>query len=303
MPEKSTKKNICFIINPISGRKRKKDISNLINEKLDQERFHTEIKYTRHAGHAAQLSKASLEEKCDIIVAVGGDGTINEVASVLVNTEAIFGIIPAGSGNGLARHLGIPLSVTKALDLIRSGKYIKIDTATINKIPFISLAGIGFDALVAKKFAKKKERGFLGYFLTILSEFFKYKPKRYRIFFNESKRINTRALFVTFANSSQFGYNTTIAPNAKLTDGKLDVCIAQKPGIFKLPLIANLLLLKRIDRSIYVNIIQSSGLTVKRKRNRIVNIDGDPVKLKKDLEINVVPSSLNVIVPDHAKEK
>lgn len=303
MPEKSIKKHICFIVNPVSGRTKKKDFHKLIIEQIDNEQFQVEIKQTEFAGHARQLSKAALESNTDIIVAVGGDGTINEIASALINTPVILGIVPQGSGNGLARHLGIPLSLPKAVQLINSGKYIKIDTATINKKPFISLAGIGFDAQVAKEFANKKRRGFLGYFLAISGQFFKYKPERYKILFNDGKQIKTSALFVTFANSNQFGYNTTIAPNAKLTDGKLDVCIVQKPGLFKLPLIANLLLLKRIDKSVYVNIIQSAGLTVNRARNSVANIDGEPVKLGKNLEIKIKPSSLNVIIPEYVKEK
>ena len=303
MPEESNKKRICFIINPISGRKRKKDIPKLVYERLDQEQFLIEIKHTRFAGHASQLSKEAVESKTDIIVAVGGDGTINEVASELIYTNTIFALIPTGSGNGLARHLGIPRSIPKALHLINSGKSIKIDTATINEKPFISLAGIGFDALVAKKFAKNHKRGFVSYFRIISKNFFKYKPKQYKIYLNDGEMIKTRALFITFANSNQFGYNTTIAPNAKLTDGKLDICMVQKPKVFELPLIANLLLLKKIDKSAHVKIVQSSRLTIKRRKNKVVNIDGEPVKLKKKLEIKVKPSSLKIIIPEYVKEK
>ncbi len=303
MPEESSKKRICFIINPISGRKRKRDIYKLVFERLDQEQFQIEIKYTRFARHASLLSKEAVESKTDIIVAVGGDGTINEVASELINTNTTFAIIPTGSGNGLARHLGIPRSIPKALHLINSGKFIKIDTATINEKPFISLAGVGFDALVAKIFAKNRKRGFVTYFKIVTDNFFRYKPKQYKIYLDDGEMILTRALFITFANSNQFGYNTTIAPNAKLTDGKLDVCIIQKPKVFELPLIANLLLLKKIDKSAHVKIVQSSRITVERKKNKVVNIDGEPIKLKKNLEIKVNPSSLKVIIPEYVKEK
>lgn len=302
MSVKKNRKRICFIINPISGKKRIRDISKLIHSSLDNDRFDIEIKYTRAAGHAKQLSNEAVYDKTDIIVAVGGDGTINEVASEMINTDVILGIIPRGSGNGLARHLGIPRPVRRTLELINTGHFMQIDTATINNKPFVSIAGIGFDALVANEFAKNKQRGFLTYFNIIANRFMSYKPKKYQLKFDEGNTVETKAFFISFANSNQFGYNTTIAPSAKLNDGKLDICIVNKPAVFKIPRIANLLLLKRIDESEEVHIIQTTGLTVKRKKNRIVNVDGEPIRLSKKLSIKINPLSLNVIIPKDVKK-
>jgi len=302
MSERTTKKRIYFIINPISGKKRIRDVSKLIHSNLDEDRFDIEIKYTKAAGHAKQLSKEAVDDKTDIIVAVGGDGTINEVASEMINTDVVLGIIPRGSGNGLARHLGIPRSVHKALKLINTGHFMQVDTATINGKPYVSIAGIGFDALVAREFAKNKQRGFLTYFNIIASRFMSYEPKKYQLIFDEGNSIDIKAFFISFANSNQFGYNTTIAPNAKLNDGKLDICIVNKPAVFKIPRIANLLLLNRIDESDEVRIIQTKGLSVKRKKNRVVNVDGEPIKLDKNLRVKINPLSLKVIIPKNVEK-
>lgn len=300
---KPTKNRILFIINPASGKRKKQDISNLIHEKIDADRFEINISYTESPGHASRLSKKAVDSGVDVIVAVGGDGTINEVASEMINSEVILGIIPGGSGNGLARHLGIPHDVPKALTLINECHSTKIDTAQVNGMPFVSIAGTGFDALVAKKFAKSQQRGFIAYFNIVTQYYFKYKPRKYKLLFDDHPSITLRALFISFANSNQFGYNTTIAPNAKLNDGKLDICIVKKPELIEIPVIANLLLLKRIDKSEHVSIIQSSGLVVKRKKKSMVNIDGEPVKTENTLHIKINPLSLNVIIPKNVKKR
>lgn len=297
MPDQAQNKRICFIINPASGTTKSKEISDLINAEIDSGSFDVDIRYTDSAGHAEKLCKQALESGYEIIVAVGGDGTINEVASQMINSNAVLGIIPRGSGNGLARHLGIPLQVNKAIKLINAGKHIKIDTATVNDKSFISIAGIGFDALVAKFFERSKKRGFNTYFKIIATKFKTYKPKKYKLLFDNGHLLETRAFFISFANSNQFGYNTTIAPNAKLDDGLLDVCIVKKPGVFELPQIANLVLRKRIDKSNIIDIIQTTGVMVKRNKNRTVNVDGESLKLGKKLKIKVNPLSLNIIIP------
>lgn len=294
-----SKKNIIFIINPISGVKRGSHLSESIEKYIDSEKFNCELKYTQYQGHAVKLSKEAVEKKTDIIVAVGGDGTINEVASQMLKTKVVLGIVPLGSGNGLARHLGIPRMLISALKLINEYQVTDIDTASINGKPFISIAGVGFDAEVARLFAQVKRRGFFSYANLITNNYIRYKPKKYKIEFDDGKIIHTEALFISFANSNQFGYNTAIAPNAQLRDGQLDVCIVQKPNIFRLPIIANLMLLRAIDKSQYVETIRASHFRVRQTRNRVVNIDGEAFKISKELEIKVNPLSLQVIIPDH----
>ena len=293
------KKKIIFIINPISGTRRHRNLDALIDKNLDKTKYQYEIKYTQFAGHAIYLSKEAVEKGTDIIVAVGGDGSINEVASQMINTTSALGIIPLGSGNGLARHLGIPRIIPWAIKLINKGNITEIDTATVNGKPFISIAGVGFDAYVAKLFARNSRRGFLTYAHIIANNYLYYKPKKYKLHFEDGKKIKTKALFVSFANSNQFGFNTAIAPNARLRDGMLDVCIVQKPKIFDLPIILNLLLLRVIDKSQYVKIIRTNRFVIKQKRNRVVNIDGEAVKIDKKLKVKVNPLSLKIIIPQH----
>jgi diacylglycerol kinase family enzyme len=219
----------------------------------------------------------------------------------MIHSDTVLGIIPGGSGNGLARHLNIPLTPIKAIELINHLHIMKIDTAKVNDVPFVSIAGVGFDALVAKKFAETNTRGFLTYLRIATNEFLNYKPKKYKLIFDEGKVIKQRAFFISFANSNQFGYNTQIAPNARLNDGKIDVCIAKKPSILQVPILANLLLLKKIDKSPLMEVIPTTGVVVKRKRNRVVNLDGEPIKLKKNLYIKVIPASLKIIIPENVK--
>jgi len=296
LPEK---KKILFIVNPISGMHRRLRLDEAIKRHINTKKFIPEIKETAYAGHAVELSSEAVAQKTDVVVAVGGDGTINEVASQIIGSETVLGIIPQGSGNGLARHLGIPRTIQGAMRLINQYRVTEIDTASVNGVPFVSIAGVGFDALVAKLFAKGERRGFFSYAHLISTNFLYYKPKKYRLEFEDGTRMKTRALFVSFANSNQFGYNTAIAPNARLRDGMLDVIVVQKPGIFELPLIANLLLLRAIDKSRYVKSFRSGHFWVYQKKNRVVNIDGEARKISKKLEIKVHPLSLKVIIPNH----
>lgn len=293
------KKKILFIVNPTSGIHRHVRLTEAIKKHINTQKFIPEIKKTTYAGHAVELSREAVRQETDIVIAVGGDGTINEVASQIIGSNTVLGIIPQGSGNGLARHLGIPRTIQGAMRLINKQRVMEIDTASINGIPFVSIAGVGFDALVAKLFAKGERRGFFSYARLISTNFLYYKPKKYRLKFEDGTQLKTRALFISFANSNQFGYNTAIAPNALLRDGKLDLIVVQKPGIFELPLITNLLLLRAIDKSRYVESFRSGHFWVYQKKNRVVNIDGEARKIDKKLEIKVNPLSLKVIIPNH----
>lgn len=260
------KTSVLFIINPISGTRLRSNVRHAVNRFLDKNKFDYKFKYTAFAGHAEELSRDAVQNKTDIIVAVGGDGTINEVASQMIGSDSVLGIIPLGSGNGLARHLGIPRIMPWAIRQINKYNVTSIDTATLNGVPFISIAGVGFDAKVARLFSRSQKRGFFTYAHLITNNFIKYKPKKYIIRFEDGRTIKPRALFISFANSNQFGYNTAIAPNARLKDGKLDVCIAEKPNFFELPIVANLLLLRAIDKSQYVTTIRASKFEIIQKR-------------------------------------
>jgi YegS/Rv2252/BmrU family lipid kinase len=289
-------KKILFIINPISGIGRKKVVEEIIRQHIDKSNFDFTIRYTEGAFHATELSREAARNNFDIVVAVGGDGSVNEAGKGLIGTRTSLGIIPAGSGNGLARHLKIPFSPLNALKVLEQGKSMLIDTVAVNNDTFLSIAGVGFDALVAKKYAKAGKRGFWSYFKIITKEYVRYKPQNYWLNI-DGKSIKTKALLIAFANSSQFGYNTSIAPDAELQDGLVDVCIVQKIPILEVPFISNLLFLKQINRTKYVEIIKAKHIILERRKNRTINLDGEPVRVGKTLNIVVNPKSLSIIIP------
>jgi Sphingosine kinase and enzymes related to eukaryotic diacylglycerol kinase len=214
---------------------------------------------------------------------------------LLIGTSVTLAIIPCGSGNGLSHHLHIPLSVTGAIDVINKGKKIKIDTATVNGIPFISIAGVGFDAKVADDFSKDRHRGFDTYLRYILYELVLYQQESYEII-ADGRLIEEKALFISFANSNEQGYNLPISPHADLQDGKVDICVIKKPNFFELPIVGGHLLARKMDQAPNVEIIQTSMAKISRQKPGLVNIDGEPVMMDKDLEICVNPQSLNILV-------
>ena len=289
-------KRILFIINPISGIGKQKGVERLIGERIDKSRFIAEVAYTNAPGNATEISRKAAIDGIDIVVAVGGDGTVNETAAGLVGTNSALAILPAGSGNGLARHLKIPMNLKRAIDIIGHEKILKIDTATINDQLFVNVAGVGFDASVAKKFAMAGKRGFSTYFRITASSYKNYEPKQYTLII-DGKVIKRRALLVSFANSSQFGNNTSIDSAASVNDGFIDVCIVGKMPEWKTIFLAPLLFLRKFDRTRYVEIIRAKEVVLKRKKGKNIHLDGDPKIMGKELSMKINPLSLNVMVP------
>lgn len=254
-----------------------------------------EICLTEYAGHAVKLAQEAVEKHYDIVAVAGGDGSINEVGAQLIGTDVALAIIPCGSGNGLSRCLHIPLDPIKALDLINRKAICQIDTVTINQIPFISIAGTGYDAQVADDYAKDQHRGFETYFRYIVSNFFKMREKNYTIVLPD-RSINTKAFFISFANSNQMGYDVPISPKASLWDGLVDICIVKKPNALELPIVGGYFLSKNMDKAPKVEIIQTPFVDIIRPEAAVVNIDGESKMFEKDLHIRINPLSLNVIV-------
>lgn len=290
------KKKLVFIINPISGVFSKDRVISSIEANIDRTKFDYTIEFTERAGHAVEICNRKIEEGVQIIVAVGGDGSVNEIARTLMQKNVCLGIIPAGSGNGLAHHLKIPFSYRRAIDVINKGKILKIDTGSINNVFFVSIAGIGFDGIVAREYAKNKRRGFFTYLKVVTEEYVNYRPRKYTIEIN-GETLKRKALLISFANSDQFGYGASIAPSASVDDGLLDVIIMKKPMMIELPILASLLYWKKIDLSRQLEIIKAKEMVVKTRRKRWVNIDGEPIKMKKKLDVKIHPQSLNIIVP------
>lgn len=291
-------KKIVFIINPNSGTGRYQKAKEIIGQKIDTSKYEYQIIGTEYKGHAKKIAKSAVKDGVDIVVSVGGDGTLNEISSALVHTNVSLGIIPAGSGNGLARHLHIPINVEESLKIINENYTDTIDTFLLNNKRVVSIAGVGFDAFVAWKYDKTKTRGFWPYFRLALRSFFTYKSKKY-ILTIDNQTLERKALFVSFANSSQWGFNTKIAPHASLKDGKIDVCIMKKPSLLNAIFLAPKLFSGRIDQSQKMEIIKCESLQIQRSKNKKmhIHIDGEKKKRKPYVELVVDPLSLNIIIP------
>ena len=288
---------IIFIINPISGHHNKNNFPNLVEKHIDKNQYEYSIVFTEYAGHATELTMKAIEDDFDYIAAVGGDGTINEVAKCLIGKRQILVIVPLGSGNGLARHLELPFKPERLIkEVINKGKIYKIDTAVMNDIPFISIAGIGFDALIADYFAKDENRGFMTYAKLVTEKFPNYRQKEYTLILDDEKTIECKPFFVTFANSSQFGYNAEISPKASVQDGLIDVCIFKKPNILEVPIVATYFLAKQIDKSNFIDIYKAKKIKVTRKVAEVANIDGEAVEMSKDITVEIIPLSLNILL-------
>ncbi|HAF29722.1 MAG TPA: lipid kinase [Bacteroidales bacterium] len=289
------KEKILFVINPVSGNKSKDYIPALIKKEFNEEEYDVKIIVTQFAGEATQIVKKYINKGYNQIIAVGGDGTVNEVASGVVETEAVLGIIPLGSGNGLARHLNIPLKPQKALSLIKKGKQTKIDYGKINDRKFFCTTGVGFDAHIGHVFSKLDGRGFGNYIKATISEFRQYQAKRYEITMNGTT-IMRDAFLITFANASQYGNNAHIAPNADIKDGKLEVAIMRSFPLITAPGIGARLFLKNIDKSAYLETYQCKSIIVKRKSSDVIHFDGEPGEMGEILNIKVIQEGLNVFV-------
>ncbi|RLD68814.1 MAG: diacylglycerol kinase family lipid kinase [Bacteroidetes bacterium] len=287
-------KKILYIINPISGTKKNKNIEKIIDYETDKNQFELSIKYTKYPGHGSELSEWAVKNKYNVVIAVGGDGTVNEVSSALINTDIIFGIIPKGSGNGLARFLKIPINKSNAVQLINQMNVFKMDSILLNNFHYVNMAGIGFDAHIAHLFANYGKRGFKSYVELIFREFKKFESKYYNLVI-DGKTINEQAFLISFANSSQFGNEAHIAPLAKINDGLIDVCILNRFPKYKVIGIIYQLYTKRLLKSKYYKVYKAKQIELKSEHELKGHIDGDPVNFGSKLNIKILPQSLNVI--------
>lgn len=290
-----SKRTICFIVNPISGIGRQKVIEKLIDEELDRSLFDYEIAYTKAAKHATELAIDAANRNVDIVVAVGGDGSVNETGKGLVNSKTAMAIIPTGSGNGLARHLNIPLNLKKAMQVINAGKITTIDTIQMNEETFVNVAGVGFDAHIGWEFAKFGKRGFSSYIKVITREFPKYKAQDFELTI-DGKTLTKNAYLISFANGSQWGNNAFIAPTADISDGLMDIAILRDFKFTSAIAIAYRLLKKTLHQSSFLEVIKTKEVIVKQK-GIIAHVDGEPIEIGNELRIKVNPLSLKVIVP------
>ena len=288
-------KKIAFIINPFSGTGRKEDLSGMIKRGLDQSFDKPEIVFTKSRGHATELAKEFVEKGFQIVVAVGGDGTVNEVARSLIHTDTSLGIIPIGSGNGLARHLGIPMSIRKAIHQLNLSEPILMDYGLVNERPFFCTCGTGFDAYVSTEFAKGKRRGIMSYIEKIITGYFSYKSQNYHLV-GKGIDLNVKAFVLTFANASQWGNNAYIAPQASVQDGQMDISIMSNFPVIAIPTLALNLFAKNIDKDLFMTTLRSDELTLFREESGPFHYDGEPYEEGKEIQVKTVADGLKVLV-------
>ncbi len=290
------RKKIVIILNPKAGHG---DAIRFVEEAerwFDKSLFDIQFEQTQYAGHAKSIAKNAVDGSVDYVMCVGGDGTVNEVASTLKNTETCLAIIPAGSGNGLARHLKIPMNAKQALSLLTNGKTVSIDSFTVNGLFAANIAGVGFDALVAHRFAEGKNRGLKNYIKTILREYAKSKSFEAQIEGHKHE-----AWLISIANSGQFGNNAWIAPVASCSDGVLDVVVCKKLKGLKLIAFAVNLFSKKLMPSSDYTYLRYSKISMKLSSEQPLHIDGEPAGFTSELNIICHPASLKVIVPQHVE--
>ena len=297
----STKKRIIFIVNPISGTDSKEHIPEQIAEVMDEERFDSEVRFTEYRGHAAELAREAAKEGVDVVVAVGGDGTVNEVARSLVHTDTALGIIPCGSGNGLARHLCIPLNVTKALELINTCQIEAYDYGVINGQPFFCTCGMGFDAFISLKFAEAGKRGPITYVENVLKEGLKYKPETYEII-DDTGTSRYKAFLIACANASQYGNNAYIAPGATMKDGEMDVIIMEPFTGLDAPQIAADLFMKTLGNNSKIKTFRTRSLHIHRKEAGAIHFDGDPIMTDNDIDVRIEHLGIKIVANPELSE-
>lgn len=273
-------------------------ISRLIERYFPKNLCEYDIATSQRKGHAFELALGAVDKGYDMVVAIGGDGTVNEIASTLVNTDVQFGIIPIGSGNGLARGLGIPLNPIRAVRVLTIGSERRIDVGSVKGHYFFTTAGFGFDAVLGKKFDESKTRGPAPYYVAGVKEYFAYEQPEFEVEINGEIR-KSRALLVAVANVRQYGNNAIIAPNAVPDDGVLDLCFIRSmkfiPTIFHLPK----LFTGHIGKAPSVELFQGKEFIIRRKSPKVFSLDGEVFENEDEkIVVSIIPKALNVIVND-----
>jgi diacylglycerol kinase (ATP) len=288
-------KRAGIIINPVSGGTDKKQVLEEIRKNFPSDIEYDIIVWER-PDQKEEIIQKIRERNYDIVVAAGGDGTINQVAQAIKDTDSVLGIIPLGSGNGLARHLNIPMDIKKAIALIGNGREIRIDACIVNNMPFFCTSGIGFDALIGKLFAESKTRGFLTYVRLTFSNFIKYQPQNYTLLI-DGIEINSKAFLITFANASQYGNNAYIAPQADISDGFIDVVILKPFKLWQMIPIGSKMFNKTLNTSSYVEVYRGQNISVTRQKPGPVHFDGEPEEMENHIQYRISKGSVRAIVP------
>ena len=302
-------RKLLFLVNPISGTRTKEKLIAFISEKLHAVNISYDIDYTNATGNYTLLKEKVIADRFTDIIIVGGDGSVNQIVQAFAELRLRFGILPVGSGNGLARAAGIPTKIKRALQVIIEGNTMPVDAFSINDRFSCMLSGLGFDAQVAHNFARKAKRGLFNYTKESLLHFFKAQPYVFEIKLPEFSFF-TDAFLISIANSNQFGNNVTIAPQAKLNDGLLDVIVVQKMHKVKLPyavlkqLSGNNKMQQLVEDMEHKNIIyfQTPSLEISNLKLAPLHIDGEAVPTAQHLWVKVLPNYFTLFVPASRKK-
>lgn len=286
--------SILFLVNPISGGKQKHKVIKKLRQLIQKSGIDAEVYETNSREDTIQKTFAAVQKGFYAVVAVGGDGTINDVASQLTQTSTALGIIPMGSGNGLSRELKIPFSLSKAFELILQNRIKIVDTGILNGKPFFNVAGVGFDAHIAGLFEKAQSRGLTGYLRLILQTYSSYKLERYELTV-DGKTSHQQAFLLAVCNGRQFGNNAWIGPQAKLDDGQLDITIIKSAQWYNLPSLVFWMFKQQIQRSKLVDTLKGKEIQIVRTTNGLVNLDGEPIEMSKQLIFSTIAESLKII--------
>ncbi len=287
-----------FIINPSAGPGQYKKIIRVIDKTLSHSDLQYDIKVLQYKGEAVSIAKEAADAY-DVVVAVGGDGTINEVLSGIINTQAILGIIPAGTGNGFARAIGLPLRIKKACKVLVAGHVKNMDVGTANGRYFLGTAGIGFDALISR-FAGKKLgplRGMWLYFVAGILVFHRFKPQLMNVEI-DSEMIEVKPFVVAIANTKRYGGRALIAPSAEPDDGLLDVCIIRRLGVYRLLRHLPKLFNGRHTRLSEVTMHKGKNITINASEPIPLHVDGEAIDDCSCIKFTLFPKAIRVLVPE-----
>jgi diacylglycerol kinase (ATP) len=291
---------VLFIVNKFSGTGYRADVEGKIIELCEKNNIECTIEFTQGRGHATELSKqAAHEKKFSKVIAVGGDGTVNEVAKGLLHSPIPMGIIPKGSGNGLARHLQIPMPVAEAVKSLFMSQVITMDAFQINGKLSLNVSGIGFDGHIANLFGAEKKRGLQGYAKHTIKEFFQFKEFDAEIEMKDT-RLKRKAFIIAIANSSQYGNNARIAPAASVCDQLLHVSVLKKVPLYRLDFIYAFFT-GNVHQSAYCETLETNKMTIRLNTPIAFHIDGEPGGKSDTFNIELLPASLKMLVPLNAR--
>ena len=287
---------LMLIINPISGTGSKKGVVEMVEQAMGACGHDVDVRLTGARGDATRLAGEAAAKGYHGVLACGGDGTVNETARALCGTETALGILPAGSGNGLARHLQIPVDIAMALKVIADGNVVDSDYGTVNGRPFFCTFGMGFDAAVSHRFARQSRRGILSYVKSAISEYVQYRPQTYTVSAN-GKLLTEKAFLIAVCNASQWGNNAYIAPEASITDGLLDITIVHSGTAIDAAVMGMDIFTGYINKNTMVHTFRAPACVIYRNGAGEAHIDGEPMMMDDILDVKCHHGALKLFSP------